>query len=302
MSDRFKVKPKTSQVIYEGRSTAVGLFRSHPKNPNFGGPHIIGGTLLVFPRTSVTITHIDQRPVLADPNIVMLYNNEQIYTRSQHSPQGDICEWFCFEDCYVAEAIQRFNPAVESHPHKPFDFVYTPTDATTYLLQRLVVDHILSGKDIDPLFVEETLLTLLRRVIFNCYRLRGVSAHKSREGHEQELAMAVREVLAMQFSTNVSLEQIAGQLSYSPFHLCRVFQKHMGQSIHQYLKHLRLRTALEFVTEANVNLTDLALKSGFASHSHFTEAFRRTFGAPPSAFRSPTRQHIHELHSKISIA
>ncbi|MDQ2693192.1 MAG: hypothetical protein M3Y68_14230 [Chloroflexota bacterium] len=41
---------------------------------------------------------------------------------------------------------------------------------------------------------------------------------------------------------------------------------------------------------------------GFASHSHFTAAFRKTFGTPPSTLRRASRQTVRELLSKISIA
>jgi AraC-like DNA-binding protein len=35
--------------------------------------------------------------------------------------------------------------------------------------------------------------------------------------------------------------------------------------------------------ESRGNLTALALELGFASHSHFTDTFRRAFGVAPSA-------------------
>jgi AraC-like DNA-binding protein len=51
--------------------------------------------------------------------------------------------------------------------------------------------------------------------------------------------------------------------------------------VHQYLLGLRLALALEQLGHARGRLSALALGAGFASHSHFTTAFRRTFGVPP---------------------
>ena len=43
--------------------------------------------------------------------------------------------------------------------------------------------------------------------------------------------------------------------------------------------------ALERLAVGADDLTTLALELGFSSHSHFTDAFRREFGRPPSAAR-----------------
>jgi transcriptional regulator GlxA family with amidase domain len=169
-------------------------------------------------------------------------------------------------------------------------------------MQRMVVDHILHHPQPDPLFIEETVLSVLNQVSIHSYRQRGISAQRVNSAHERELVNAIREILAKQFHQNLSLEHIAAQLHYSPFHLCRIFQKNTGQSIHQYLKHLRLRVSLDYVTQSGVDLTNLALKIGFSSHSHFTEAFHKTFGMPPSAMRNRSSSRLHKLQSKISIA
>ena len=291
-----------SGPIYDGAFFRIGQFRRGPKHPNFSGPHWSGSTLIVFPRTSVTITHLGKAPVVADPNVVMFYNHGQIYSRGKLSEAGDLCEWFGFGSQLVADAIRSFDAHVDDHPFEPFQFSYGPSDTTSYLLQRLVVDHILGTQQPDDLFIEETVLQVLKRVVENSYRQRGISPKQTKVSVEKEVVDAIQKVLVTRFEQNLSLEQIAAQLNYSPFHLCRLFRKHTGQSIHQYLTQLRLRTSLEYVTQANTDLTSLALQLGFASHSHFTESFRKTFGTPPSELRNVSRQQMRQLLSKISIA
>jgi len=291
-----------SRPIYEGAFFRVGQFRRGPKHPDFGGPHQSGGALMVFPRTSVTITHVGKDPVVADPNTVMFYNDGQVYSRAKLSDQGDLCEWFGFEPALVTEAVRSFDPQVDDHPREPFLFSHGPSDTTSYLLQRLVVNHILGDQQPDDLFIEETVLRVLKRVIENSYRPRGIYPLKAMLSTELDLVDAIQELLANRFEQNPSLEEIATQLNYSPFHVCRIFRKHTGQSIRQYLNQLRLRASLEYVTQANIDLTSLALKLGFASHSHFTEAFRKTFGTPPSSLRNGPQRSVRQLLSKISIA
>lgn len=298
----MKEDQDASRRIYDGTFFSIGQFRRGPKHSDFGGPHRIGGTLIVFPRTSVAITHAGKDPIVADPNTVMFYNDGQIYSRDKLSDKGDLCEWFGFDPRLVADAVRSFDAYVDDHPCEPFPFTHGPSDTTSYLLQRLVVDHILRDEQPDYLFIEETIIQVLKRVIENSYRQRGISPSKAKGSPEREVVDAVQQVLAVRFEQNPSLGQIAEQLNYSPFHLCRVFRKHTGQSIRQYLNQLRLRASLEYVTQANTDLTGLALKMGFASHSHFTEAFRKTFGTPPSTLRNSSQRTMRQLLSKISIA
>jgi len=288
--------------IYKGIFFYIGQFRRGPKHSNFTGPHQSGGTLIVFPRTSVTITHCDKDPVVADPNTVMFYNQGQIYSRDKLSDKGDLCEWFNFDPKLVVDAIRPFDACVDDHPCTPFQFSHGPSDTTSYLLQRLMVAHILRNQQVDHLFIEETGMQILRQVIENSYRQRGALPSKAKVSLEREVVDAIQKVLATRFEQNPSLEQIATQLNYSPFHLCRLFRKYTGQTIHQYLNQLRLRTSLEDVTQASVDLTNLALKMGFTSHSHFTAAFRKAFGTPPSTLRNRSYQDVRQLLSKISIA
>jgi AraC-like DNA-binding protein len=289
-------------LIYHGSFLSIGQFRCGPVHSKFKGSHQIGGTLMVFPRTGVIITHAGQEPVVADSNKVMFYNDGQIYSRGKLSDKGDLCEWFKFDSRLVTEAIRSFDPYVDDHPCQPFQFSHAPSDPTSYLLQRLVVDHILNTPDPDPLFIEETVMHILRRVIVNSYRQQGTASIQQKGASDREVAEALQKALALCFEQNPSLEQLSQQLNYSPFYLCRTFRKHTGISIHRYLNQLRLRASLESVTQANSDLSRLAMQLGFASHSHFTEAFRKTFGTAPSSLRNKSQQEVRQLLSKISIA
>jgi len=115
-------------------------------------------------------------------------------------------------------------------------------------------------------------------------RERSIS-EQTRQRHRQ-LADAVRRVVQHRYMEPLRLCEIASHLGVSPCFLCRVFRRETGATIHGYLTSLRLSRALELLAgHEGENLTSLGLDLGFASHSHFTRAFRRQFGKPPSAFR-----------------
>lgn len=295
--------PAPQNILFQSEVVSIGQFRCHPSHPHFEDTGPVGGHLVVFPRTSVRITHAGRDPLVADPNVVVFYNRQQEYRRSKLYERGDLCEFFVFSSQTVIDALRSYDPAVEERPDHPFRLTHGPSDSRSYLLQRLVTDHLTSSAPPDALWIEETMLRVLGRVIENSYRARGLHPkHPTRTTNRAHRALAeeARTILATRFHETPSLTELASTVHSSPFHLCRVFRKETNISIHRYLDEVRLRTALEFLG-AGLEITDLALELGYSSHSHFTQAFRRAFGVPPSTLRHASPRRHREM-SKILIA
>ncbi|MGF1710214.1 helix-turn-helix domain-containing protein [Vibrio kagoshimensis] len=94
----------------------------------------------------------------------------------------------------------------------------------------------------------------------------------------------------------ISAEQIAEHAMLSPFHFQRLFSAHLGESVGQYVLHRRLELAANSLsTQPTLGVLDIALKSGFETHSAFSRAFRQHFQVSPSEFRS------HPEHIRIGL-
>lgn len=279
----------TDRIVYERNELRVGQFRRYPWQRPFADTGPIEGFLIVFPRTSVVIQHAGEAPVVADPTRAMLYNRGQEYRRRALSERGDESEFFAFAPELIAEALADGDPSAEGRLDRPWTKTHVPADAPTFLLQRAIVEHLEHAGRPDPLFVEEAMLRLLARCAratlddkarSRARRARTVDDHRA-------LAERCRILLAERLGEPLSLAELARAAGASPFHLARVFQRHAGTSLHAYRDELRLRTSLERVSRG-CDLTRVALDLGYASHSHFTVAFRRRFGATPSAWRRET--------------
>jgi hypothetical protein len=125
-------------VLFENPLVTAGVFRCRPWHPRFENTGPITGHLIVFLRTSVCITHRGGQSIVTDSNLVMFYNDRQHYRRTKVSDRGDLCEWFAFDQQIVAEAIGRVDPHAPDRQQGPFTLTHGPSDAQTYLLQRLV--------------------------------------------------------------------------------------------------------------------------------------------------------------------
>jgi len=105
-----------------------------------------------------------------------------------------------------------------------------------------------------------------------------------------QLLVRTKDYVSAHFVESIRLADVGKAVGASPVYLTDLFRRVEGISLHRYIVRLRLRHALDCLAGAN-DLTALALQSGFSSHSHFTLAFRRAFGATPSEFRAFMRDH-----------
>lgn len=278
-----------SAIIFTSPLLQVGRFCCPTTHPHFHdtGP-IVSGHLIVFPRTNVYIRHPGLPPIITTPNLVMFYNLQQTYRRDELSAEGDRCDWFAFAPTVLLNALQGYDPQALEQPEQPFRFTHVLGTPPIYLRQRQVVEYIRHTAKPDILYIEETMLLTLTMLLAQVYRYRSPQTRRPRPAtHRQQLAIVhtIQTELACHFQDKLCLSELAAKVYLSPYELCRVFRAHTGCTIHQYLNQLRLSTALETVLTPGADLTELALNLGYNSHSHFTSAFRKAFGIPPTMLR-----------------
>lgn len=265
---------------------SIGTFRARLHDPWFRDSGPVGAYLFVFPRTAVTITHEGKPTVVADRNTVMFYNRRQYYLRGALSPAGDLCDWFAVPHAAAVDAVAACDPSAIDRGERPFRFVAGPCPAALYAAQRRLV---LSAAAMTPDAIEDAILDLLRGVVAAAYRTRGItpvelSPRAARR--RRDLVEAARSLLAIRYRERLTLDDVAGQLDVSPFHLSRVFKEETGTGMHEYVTQLRLRRALAHLEDPRCSLTEVALDLGFSSHSHFSAAFRQAFAESPSSVRA----------------
>ncbi len=114
--------------------------------------------------------------------------------------------------------------------------------------------------------------------------------------NHRRLVEAAMTCVAASYRARGGLDSIARQVYSSPYHLARVFREQTGITLHRYRGHLRLAAALTALGEGCDDLADLALQLGYASHAHFSDAFRAAFGCSPSVARdSLTRATLAQM-------
>lgn len=82
----------------------------------------------------------------------------------------------------------------------------------------------------------------------------------------------------------LSIEEIAEAVSKNYNYLCVLFKKAMGVTINDYIMNVRMKKAMELISEGGHNVSEIAENTGFSNISYFTKCFKKKFGYPPSRF------------------
>ncbi|MHC4727558.1 MAG: helix-turn-helix transcriptional regulator, partial [Planctomycetota bacterium] len=95
-----------------------------------------------------------------------------------------------------------------------------------------------------------------------------------------------REIIRKNCLTLRSLDQIAEECRIDGAYLCRLFKRFDNQSPYQYLMRLKMNVAAQRLQSPNTSVKEVAFELGFSDPFHFSRAFKRIFGMPPSTFKS----------------
>ena len=275
-----RVTAHINEIVFATDLVKIGRWRLPAAHPHFRDSGPTRHYLFVFPRTCTWIQHAGGRPFVGDPNIVTYYNAGQEYTRKAVAPAGDACDYYAVDPRLLRQVVAAWEPRAADEPDRILQLDHGPSDAAAYLAQRVIYTHVRTNAAPDPLFVEESAINILARVIGLAYRARPT--HGSRQADVVERA---REAIARRFTSRLTLSELSEDTGVSMFHLCRLFRAGTGRTLHAYINHLRMRAALAPVLDSTADLSQIALALGYSTHSHFTGAFHAEYGVTPSSMR-----------------
>ena len=279
----------TVRILFAAPGLEIGTYRCLPGDRAWRVENSVGaGFHVVIPGPPVLIAQSRARPVVANANHAIFYNDQEVYRRGLLSDRGDACVFIRFEERVLRSVAAEMEPRLVGDGAFRFPFVDGPLDAATHLEHRLLVEHLAHAPEPDALLAEETVLRLVRATVAASLRARGTGPAPRRAGtvaQHRELVEDAKAVLSRRFAEPIGLHDIAASVHASPYHLARVFRSGTGSSLHAYRNQLRLRASLERLADPRRRVAGIAHELGYASASQFTDSFRAAFATSPSAFR-----------------
>lgn len=146
------------------------------------------------------------------------------------------------------------------------DFVATFGRATTALLEPDVSDAMREHRALEVL-----LLLAERGIVFSVFR-------------ELDWADRVHRLVSQRPHAAWTVDELARAFHLSPSTLQRRLSKE-GTSVSRCVREVRLESAMALLQGTDLQVSEVAARCGYDSHSRFTAAFRQRFGYAPSHLR-----------------
>ncbi|MFD2615069.1 response regulator [Paenibacillus gansuensis] len=124
-------------------------------------------------------------------------------------------------------------------------------------------------------------------------RLRQASATQvydhAVQGSEKAIEIALQYIRS-HFHADLSLEKVAAIVFLNPVYFSQLFKQKTGQGYKEYVIHLRLEQAKLLLANPDLKVADVAERIGYQDIRHFTQVFRKKFGATPTEYRQQARE------------
>jgi AraC family transcriptional regulator len=98
-----------------------------------------------------------------------------------------------------------------------------------------------------------------------------------------------RDFIHERFAEGVSLTELAMSVEIHPSHLTRMFRRHYGCSVGDYVRRCRLEYAAHELIASDQTLAEVAAAAGFYDQSHFTNVFKAHLKMTPAEYRAMAR-------------
>jgi AraC-like DNA-binding protein len=151
-----------------------------------------------------------------------------------------------------------------------------------------IVDEYYSGKQLIEANIYSKLIyiyVLLGRKYTNGKNLfQDVKNTKQQEYVEKFLLVC--DYITQHCTEDLTLEKAADVAGFSKFHFTRLFKQFTNLSFYDYLCKARIKYAETLLISPEVTIIEVAMKSGFNSHSTFNRLFKKIKNCTPTEFRN----------------
>jgi AraC family transcriptional regulator len=102
--------------------------------------------------------------------------------------------------------------------------------------------------------------------------------------------MEAEEMIDAGLGGHLGLAGVAQSIGVHPVTLARTFRRIHGCSVGEFVRRRRIERALEALRHSGDSISAIALASGFADQSHFSNVFRRYVGLTPGRYRAAAEE------------
>jgi len=168
-----------------------------------------------------------------------------------------------------------------------FDRTVGESEQRTGIVKKTIYDMERSGSELE-----------LRNIIVNFVNevvLHFRNIHYNKHGLLMDKA---KKYISMNYSSNISIEDVAHHIGISVSHFSKIFREYTGKTFVRYLNETRIEKAKELLRNPRYRLVEISEKVGFNGVRYFIKVFKDITGYTPIYYKNILLKNINDDKSK----
>ena len=256
---------------------------------------------LVYIREGSASFHVANHSFTANEGDLVICESGQIHYSDSYNTKNQL-DFLIFDPLIISTRFQNphfKSPLITTEELKEYGL----TDA----LQRLFT---LVSEELDKKqpYYEEIIVSAIREFWFLLKRTLPRTEKAKEVGKRTRMLEEFQELLDYidsHYSEELTLEDAASMMHFSPSHFSKTFKKIMGMNYVTYVNIVRIEHAIQRFGPEQPRLIDIALECGFSNIRSFNRVFKEVTGYTPTDFIKQVDPDVHRTafyHRKSSEA
>lgn len=103
---------------------------------------------------------------------------------------------------------------------------------------------------------------------------------------EDSTIFLIKDYIAKHYADDaLSIKEISDHVFLSASYVCTYFKNQTGKTLNQYLTEYRMEKAMQLLSDARYQITDISSKVGYSNGNYFSKSFKKFVGLSPSKYR-----------------
>ena len=149
------------------------------------------------------------------------------------------------------------------------------------------ITNIVSEHSMRHLYFAEKCSALLKNLL--------IDMHRETFFAQPSMSNAVSKVIShinRNYTKPITNKELAELTKYHEYHLNRIFIKHTGTTMHQYILNKRLTKAVQLILTTDLAMGEIAKQSGFNNQTYFSKCFKEQHKMSPTEFKKNFKNKI----------
>ena len=171
---------------------------------------------------------------------------------------GELASWMTRSFCIS----RRYTRRIRNRLMKMLKFAQAPPEIQNFILPVKLLQLSVIVSTIKPDIV---------------HKLKNIS-------DEHRAVIRAMDIVYSSYHRRLNVADLAKQAGVSVWHLSKLFRKHTGLTVQQFIAHHRIYIAKKLIMKEAFQLKEIAYKTGFPNIQQFSRTFKRIEGYSPSQF------------------